>query len=85
MNKESEIVVKCERTFIRAVGGECSSPVAAHAVIEDGEILLRAMYSKGTGEMGYVTGARKGPVTDPAGVAEILAKELMEQFEQEMQ
>lgn len=85
VNKESEIVVKCERTFIRAVGGECSSPVAAHAVIEDGEILLRAMYSKGTGEMGYVTGARKGPVTDPAGVAEILAKELMEQFEQEMQ
>lgn len=36
VNKESEIVVKCERSFIRAVGGECSSPVAAHAVIQEG-------------------------------------------------
>ena len=83
VNKESEIVVKCERTFIRAVGGECSSPVAAHAVIQEGELFLRAMYSKGTGEMGYVTGERKGPVHDPSGVAKALAQQLMEQFEQE--
>ena len=83
VNKESEIVVKCERSFIRAVGGECSSPVAAHAVIQEGELFLRAMYSKGTGEMGYVTGERKGPVHDPSGVAKALAQQLMEQFEQE--
>ncbi len=33
-----------ERAFIRALNGGCSSPVAAYAVIESGQLRLRGMY-----------------------------------------
>ncbi|MCI7061010.1 MAG: hydroxymethylbilane synthase [Lachnospiraceae bacterium] len=83
VNKESEIIVKCEREFIRAVGGECSSPVAAHAVIQGEKIILRGMYSRGNGERGFVTGIKEGMAVEPEKTADALAEELMERFEEE--
>ena len=35
-------LIRAERAFTAALGGTCSSPVAAYAVIEDGKIWLRA-------------------------------------------
>ena len=34
--------VMAERAFTRALGGSCSSPVAAFAVLEDGDLRMRA-------------------------------------------
>lgn len=35
--------VTAERAFLRAMGGGCQSPVAAHAVLRDGKLHLRAV------------------------------------------
>ena len=82
VNEESECIVKCERSFIRGVGGECSSPVAAFAQIMQGELTLRGMYSAGTGEDGYVTGVMTGSVDEPEKLGEKLAHELMRNFKE---
>ena len=82
VNEESECIVKCERSFIRGVGGECSSPVAAFAQIMQGELTLRGMYSAGTGEDGYVTGVMTGSVDEPEKLGEKLASELMRNFKE---
>lgn len=82
VNEESECIVKCERSFIRGVGGECSSPVAAFAQIMQGELTLRGMYSAGTGEDGYVTGVMTGSVDEPEKLGEKLACELMRNFKE---
>jgi hydroxymethylbilane synthase len=34
--------VMAERAFTRALGGDCSSPVAAFCVLEDGDLRMRA-------------------------------------------
>lgn len=39
-----EVCVRAERAFIRALDGGCSSPCAAHAVIENDKVVLRGMY-----------------------------------------
>ena len=82
VNEESECIVKCERSFIRGVGGECSSPVAAFAQIMQGELTLRGMYSAGTGEDGYVTGVMTGSVDEPEKLGGKLACELMRNFKE---
>lgn len=36
-------IAACERSFVRELDGGCSSPIAAHAVIEDGQIRLTGL------------------------------------------
>jgi len=44
--------VMAERAFTRALGGSCSSPVAAFAVLEDGDLRMRAqLFSEDGSEM----------------------------------
>jgi hydroxymethylbilane synthase len=44
--------VMAERSFTRALGGSCSSPVAAFCVLEDGELRMRAqIFSEDGSEM----------------------------------
>ncbi|MBM4373563.1 MAG: hydroxymethylbilane synthase [Deltaproteobacteria bacterium] len=46
---ETRIVVEAERAFMKAVGGNCQLPVAAHAVLDDAELWLRGMLADATG------------------------------------
>lgn len=41
---ESQIVATAERAFVRTLGGGCTSPVAAYAVIEENQIYVRGLY-----------------------------------------
>ena len=44
--------VMAERAFTKALGGSCSSPVAAFAVLDDGDLIMRAqIYSEDGAEM----------------------------------
>ena len=43
-DQEGTICALCERAFVRKLEGGCSSPVAAHAKIEDGKLHLRGLY-----------------------------------------
>ncbi len=45
-NKNVEMQIKAERTFMAKIGGGCRFPVAAHAEIKDNKIVFRAMAFK---------------------------------------
>lgn len=42
-HRETEICVRAERSFLRAMGGGCQAAVAAHAVVEAGILRLQAV------------------------------------------
>jgi hydroxymethylbilane synthase len=46
---ETFACVMAERAFLEALGGNCHSPVAAHARIENGAVLLRGQILNETG------------------------------------
>lgn len=49
---ESHIVAAAERGFVKKLDGGCSSPIAAFATVEGGEVLLKGMYvNEKTGEI----------------------------------
>lgn len=43
-DRESECAVKAERSFVRALGGSCSSPIGAFAVVKGAELCLTGLY-----------------------------------------
>jgi hydroxymethylbilane synthase len=57
-NRESDIVSKAERRFIRALGGGCLSPAAVYARLHNNEILITGMYvyADGSVEKGKISG-----------------------------
>lgn len=43
---ETTLAVEAERTFLRAVGGGCTSPIGAHAIVNDGQATFTGMLAK---------------------------------------
>ena len=75
-DREGTIAALCERAFVRYLDGGCSSPVAAHAVIEGDEIFLRGLYyQESTGK--HKIGTMRGSVEDPETLGVNLAKKLI--------
>ena len=67
--------VACERAFVRALDGGCSSPVCAHATVYKGILTVRALYwDPDTGEM------RTGIDCSSARDAELIGKRLAERL-----
>ncbi|GBU20670.1 porphobilinogen deaminase [Fibrobacteres bacterium R8-0-B4] len=77
-NTESEIVSKAERTFIKALGGGCSSPVAVYGRIDNNTLLLTGMYVDPCGniEKGNISGGIDN-IGDSERLGETLAGLLM--------
>jgi len=75
-NRESEIVSKAERRFIKTLGGGCSSPVAAYGRIRNNEILLTGMYVDAHGNI--ETGNISGGIDKSERLGETLAGRLRE-------
>lgn len=69
--KESQLAAICERSFVRALDGGCSSPIAAYAEIKGEEIVLSGMYASTEAEI-----VRKGRVKGHVGEAEALGQRL---------
>ncbi|MDO5531534.1 hydroxymethylbilane synthase [Sutterella sp.] len=64
-----------ERAVSRALGGSCQVPLAAYAIVENGELWLRALVGNHhTGEA--VTSEARGPLSDPEGVAATVVADL---------
>ena len=79
-DREGTIAALCERAFVRYLDGGCSSPVAAHAVIEGDEIFLRGLYyQESTGK--HTIGTMRGSVEDPETLGVALAKKLIREAE----
>lgn len=74
-DRESELSALAERAFVRALGGSCSTPVAAFAKITGETLLLNALYLDE--EKGRLhTGSRSGSISE----AETIGTELAGQF-----
>lgn len=68
-----------ERAFVRALDGGCSSPVAAYAVMDGGELTLTGLYVSPD-----ETVVRKGSLTGPAASAEALGRALADKLKEGM-
>ncbi len=42
-DEDSELSLSVERSFLGALGGSCHTPVAAHAIVDAGRVLFRAL------------------------------------------
>lgn len=74
-SEESAVLTRAEQGFVATLGGGCSSPTAASAVLENGKIKLRGLYYKEeTGEV------RIGSIEGDAEKAAELGRKLAEQL-----
>ena len=66
-----------ERAFVRYLDGGCSSPIAAHGIVEDEEMTLMGLYyEEDTGN--YKKGSIKGAKQEAENLGIALAKQLRE-------
>lgn len=60
LDPAAQLEAECERAFVTELDGGCSSPIAAHAHLEGGNLLLRGLYyDEASGEVR--TGQLLGP------------------------
>lgn len=79
-DREGTSAALAERAFVRYLNGGCSSPVAAHAVIQGDEIHLMGLYyQEMTGK--YKKGSMDGRVGEEEELGVKLAKKLKEEVE----
>ena len=76
-DKESACCARAERAFVRALNGGCSSPVAAHAVVEGTLLTLTGFYVSADERI-----QRKGSIRGSAANAEMLGKTLARQLKE---
>lgn len=76
-NSEATAEALCERAFVRELDGGCSSPIAAHAVVENGQLILRGLYVREESER-VLIGRKTGAKEDAECIGEELARELIE-------
>lgn len=75
LDEESYDMATAERSFVTALDGGCSSPIAAHAVIEGSLLRLRGLYfDENSGE--YTTGEKSGRRKEAEQIGRALAVEL---------
>lgn len=75
-NKESKIAALAERSFVSALQGECSSPIAAYAQISGTELKLLGLYADNSSEE-VVRESMVGTVEHAEQIGERLAKKIM--------
>jgi len=73
-SRESEIISKAEREYLKTLGSDCTSPVAAYAQMKGSEILLMGMYVNDSGSIAT------GSICGEAERAEFLGNSLAEQL-----
>ena len=76
VDEEGTLCAQAERAFVRALDGGCSSPIAAHAVLQGENITLTGLYVDEAGQ-----GFRdriSGPKEQGIALAETLANRMKE-------
>lgn len=76
-DEETACCAKAERAFVRALDGGCSSPVAAHAVVEGEKLTLTGFYVSAD-ERIQRKGSMSGDVTEAETLGSTLARILKE-------
>ncbi len=74
-DKEAELCALAERAFLQTLDGGCSSPVAAYARVQQGQIVLRGLYWD---EQGWEIQQTQGPAEQGPQLARRLALAMKE-------
>jgi len=78
-DENSRYAATAERSFVKYLDGGCSSPIAAYASVENGQISLRGLYYHEPAQ-DYVVGVKEGPVQSAEVIGIELAKELRDKW-----
>ena len=73
---DAAAAVAAERAFLAALGGDCNTPIAAHARVADGRVLLRGLVTDVDGRR-CLEDADGAPVADAARLGVALAARLL--------
>jgi hydroxymethylbilane synthase len=65
-----------ERAFLQAIGGDCNTPLAAHATEAEGRLRLRAQVCDLDGHR-WLEDVHEGTSDDPAAIGRALAERLL--------
>src|SRR5207245_2710688 len=68
----SHQAVRAERSFMKALGGSCQTPIAAYAVVSGKRLTLRGLVVSPSGAP-CLTESEEGPVKDPEVIGQYLA------------
>jgi hydroxymethylbilane synthase len=68
--------VAAERAFLLAIGGDCNTPLAAHATVADGRVSLRALVTDLEGRRSLEE-ADSAPMADAEALGRALAERLL--------
>jgi hydroxymethylbilane synthase len=68
--------VEAERGLLRRLEGGCQVPIAAHATVKDGRVMLRALVASLDGAR-VIRGERSGPGSEARALGEALGDELL--------
>jgi hydroxymethylbilane synthase len=72
----SSRAVAAERAFLSAIGGDCNTPLAAHATVAGDRLALRAQLSDLDG-VRWLDGAEEGPAAAAETIGRTLAERLL--------
>ena len=75
-HRQSSLAVRAERAFLKAMGGGCTVPVAAYAVIENDFIAMTAVAATADGAT-VIKKSETLPVSDPEGAGVKMASTLL--------
>lgn len=73
--KTSELCALCERSFVKELNGDCSSPIAAYAEIKNDKLLLRGLYCRENEEK-FVSDKMEGNINEAEKLGRLLAKKI---------
>jgi hydroxymethylbilane synthase len=73
---ESDIAVRCERSFLAGLGGGCKTPIAAYARIIDGQLTLEGKVLSEDGLLCF-EGSSKGSIKKHLEIGSDLANNLI--------
>jgi hydroxymethylbilane synthase len=75
---ETAACVRAERQVSRVLGGSCQVPLGAHAVLQDGRLVMRGFVANPDGS-GFIHDRAEGDARDPEAVGQMLADKLLAQ------
>jgi len=73
---ETRVRTEAERGFLARIEGGCQVPIAGHATVQGGKIVLRALVASLDGKT-VIRGERSGPREGARAMGEALAEELL--------
>lgn len=75
-HEATRLACRAERAFLRGLGGGCLVPIAAHATIDDGTMLLTGLVASPDGSEA-LRDRQSGPSSDAEAIGQRLADELL--------